>query len=183
MAPSRFLEGGSAGWSTCDHHTVVASDDAGGWALRSDAATVDEYMAELPDDRREAIAALRDLIVENLPPGYEESMLWGMITYAVPLERYPDTYNGQPLSYVSLANQKRHMALYLMGVYSDDAEAADFRRRWEAAGHKLDMGKSCVRFKRLEDVPLDVVADAVASTPVDAFIERYDAHRAARSGS
>jgi Domain of unknown function (DU1801) len=101
-----------------------------------------------------------------------------MIGYYVPLERYPDTYNGQPLGVASLANQKNHMAMYLTGIYSDDAEASWFKDRWRSTGKKLDMGKSCVRFKRLDDVPLDVVAEAIARTSVDDFIASYERSRA-----
>ena len=88
--------------------------------MRSDAQTVEAYLAELPDDRRAAISAVREVILENLPDGYEESMNWGMIAYEVPLSTYPDTYNGQPLSYAALASQKNHMAVYLSGIYMDE---------------------------------------------------------------
>lgn len=145
--------------------------------MRSDAPTVDAYLDDLPEDRREAIAAVRSVILEHLPEGFEEGMQYGMIGYYVPLDRFPDTYNGQPLSVAGLASQKRHMALYLMGVYgSDDAW---FRERWEATGHKLKMGKSCVTFRRLEDVPLEVVGEAIARTSVDDLIA---AHEQARRG-
>jgi Domain of unknown function (DU1801) len=136
--------------------------------MRSDAPTVEAYLADLPEDRREAIAAVRSVILEHLPEGFEEGMQYGMIGYHVPLERCPDTYNGEPLTLAALANQKRHMALYMMGVYgSDDAW---FRERWEATGRKLDMGKSCVRFRRLDDVPLEVVGEAVARVSVEDLI-------------
>jgi len=91
--------------------------------VSSDAATVDQYLAELPDDRRAAISAVRNVILANLPDGYEETMRWGMISYEIPLARYPDTYNGQPLSYAALVSQKRHMAVYLNGIYADGDEA------------------------------------------------------------
>jgi hypothetical protein len=146
--------------------------------VRSDARHVDQYLAELPPDRRDAIGAVRATILDHLPAGFEEGMQFGMIGYYVPLGRYPDTYNGQPLGIAALASQKRHMALYLMGIYADDDEAAWFKERWTAAGKKLDMGKSCVRFKRLEDVPLDVVGDAIARVSVDDFIAAYERSRA-----
>lgn len=104
-------------------------------------------------------------------------MQYGMIGYYVPLERYPVTYNGRPLSLAGLASQKRHLALYLMGVYGREDEAAWFRERWSATGKKLDMGKSCVRFRTLEDVPLDVVGEATAKTSVDDFIAVYERSR------
>ena len=146
--------------------------------MKSTAPTVETYLAELPDDRRVALAAVRDVILENLPAGFEEGMQYGMIGYYVPLERYPETYNGEALSLAALASQKRHMALYLMGVYGDAAEDTWFRERWESTGKRLDMGKSCVRFGRLEDVPLDVVGEAIARTSADDFIAAYERSRA-----
>jgi hypothetical protein len=101
-----------------------------------------------------------------------------MLTYVVPLSRYPTTYNKQPLAYVALAAQKHHYALYLSGVYGDPAQAAALREGFAGAGKKLDMGKSCVRFKRLDDLALDAVRAAVASTPPEAFIAQYEASRA-----
>ena len=140
--------------------------------MRSDAADVDAYLSELPDERRAAVAAVRAVILERLPPGLEEGIQYGMIGYYVPLERFPDTYNGQPLSAAALASQKRHIALYLMGVYGD--EDSRFREQWQATGKKLDMGKSCVRFRRLDDVPLDVVGEAIARTSVESLIAAHE---------
>ncbi len=95
--------------------------------MHSDASTVEEYLAGLPQDRREAISAVRDMINANLPEGYEEAMAFGMIGWGIPLEDYPDTYNGQPLGIAALASQKNHMAVYLMGLYSSEPEEAWFR--------------------------------------------------------
>ena len=145
--------------------------------MKSTAPTVEAYLAELPDDRRAALAAVRAVILENLPAGFEEGMQYGMIGYYVPLERYPETYNGEPLALAALASQKRHMALYLMSIYGDAAEDSWFRTRWESTGKRLDMGKSCVRFRRLEDVPLDVVGEAIARTSADDFIAAYERSR------
>jgi Domain of unknown function (DU1801) len=139
----------------------------------SKADTVEGYLAELTPERREAIEAVRGVIRANLPEGYDEGMEFGMISYHVPLERFPDTYNGRPLTYVALASQKSYMSLYLMGAYGDAEQDSWFRRAYRASGKKLDMGKSCVRFKRLEDLPLDVIGQAVARTGVDAYIEMY----------
>jgi len=148
--------------------------------MHSDAPTVDAYVASLPDDRREAIAEVRRTIAENMPAGYEESMAHGMIAWSVPLDVYPATYNGEPLMYVALASQKRHMAVYLMGVYGSEDLRERFLAEYRASGKRLDMGRSCVRFTRLDDLPLDVVGRAVAAVPMDAHVA---AAKAARSGS
>ena len=104
-------------------------------------------------------------------------MQYGMIGYYIPLERYPVTYNGQPLGVAALASQKRHLSLYLMGICGDDGESSWFRKRWAQTGKKLDMGKSCVRFRRLHDLALDVIAEAIARTSVDDFIAAYERGR------
>jgi len=145
--------------------------------MRSDAATVDEYLESLPPDRREAITTVRDTILGALPPGYEEAMNWGMIAYQVPLATYPDTYNGKPLMYAALASQKHHMALYLTAVYGDEDDSTRFVEEYRATGKKLDMGKSCVRFKRLDDLPLDLLGRTIASCPVDQFIALVESVR------
>jgi sugar/nucleoside kinase (ribokinase family) len=142
--------------------------------VQSKANTVADYLAQLPAERRQAIEAVRAVILENLPTGYEESMQFGMIGYAVPLSRYPKTYNGAPLNYAALASQKNHMAVYLMGCYGDEKLARWFETEFEKAGKKLDMGKSCVRFKKLDDLPLDLIGEAVARMPVDDFIALYE---------
>jgi uncharacterized protein DUF1801 len=145
--------------------------------VRSEARTVDEYIESLPEDRREAIAAVRAAVLEHLPAGYEEGMQYGMIGWYIPLESYPDTYNGEPLATAALASQKRHMSLYLNCVYSDAREREWFTQRWAETGKKLNMGKSCVRFKKLEDLPLDVVGEAVARVPPEDFIAAYERSR------
>ena len=142
--------------------------------MHSEATTVDAYLGGLPDDRREAMSAVRDVILANLPEGIVETMNWGMISYEVPLATYPDTYNGQPLAYAALASQKQHMSVYLMGVYGSDEVRVEFEDAYRASGKKLDMGKSCVRFKRLDDLPLDVVGRAVAAVPLDRFLAMHD---------
>ena len=140
-------------------------------------STVAEYLAGLPPDRRAAIEQVRGVILQNLPTGYQESVTWGILSYEVPLSRLPDTYNGQPLCYVALGSQKNYMSLYLMNVYGDAKAAKWFTSAYKAAGKKLDMGKSCVRFKKVDDLPLDVVAQAVARTPMDAWIRMYQESR------
>ena len=145
--------------------------------MQSDATTVDDYLAELEPDRKASVAAVRDVILENLPDGYEEVMQYGMISYIVPTAILAETYNGQPLMYAALASQKRYMSLYLTNVYGDEGSAEWFRQRYAASGKKLNMGKSCVRFRKLEDLPLDVVGEAIALTPMDEFLEIYRASR------
>ena len=140
--------------------------------VRSTATTVDEYLAELPDDRRDAIEEVRETILEHLPDGFVETMNWGMITYEVPLETFPDTYNGQPLMYAALASQKHHMAVYLTTVYADGEIDDWFRELYESTGKKLDMGKSCVRFKELDQLPVELIGEVIGRTPLDEFLER-----------
>ena len=144
---------------------------------RSNASTVDEYLDELAPDRRGQIETVREVVLENLPDGYSESMNWGMITWEIPLERYPKTYNKQPLMYAALASQKSYMSLYLMCVYAHDGNHTEFERRFKASGKKLNMGKSCVRFKTTDDLPMDLIAETIASTSVDDYIESYEAAR------
>jgi hypothetical protein len=141
---------------------------------------VDAYLNALPDDRRTVISKVRDVIRKNLPAGYAEGVGSGMLAYVIPLERYPKTYNGQPLAYVSLAAQKNYYALYLVGAYQDPKLADRLADGFRAAGKKLDMGKSCVRFKKLDDLALEVVGEVIASTPVEEFIRQHEAARAKR---
>jgi uncharacterized protein YdhG (YjbR/CyaY superfamily) len=152
-----------------------------GTMVSSKATTVAKYLAELPPDRRAAIAKVRETILANLPEGYEEGMQFGMIGYCVPLSRFPNTYNGQPIGIAALASQKQYMALYLMSVYGDPKTEAWFRDAFAKAGKKLDMGKSCVRFKKLEDLPLDVIGQTIARVSVDQLIAQVEAvHGSAR---
>jgi uncharacterized protein DUF1801 len=146
--------------------------------VSSNAPSVDEYLAELPPERRSIVASVRDLVRRNLPEGYRETMNWGMISYEIPLERYPDTYNKQPLGYAALAAQKDSYTLYLNSVYQDGDRKEWLEREFQKAGKKLDMGKSCLHFKRLEDLPLDVIARVIGSTPPEKFIEQYESSRA-----
>ena len=146
--------------------------------MRSDAVTVEEYLASLPEGRREAISAVRSVILDHLPAGYEEEMRWGMVSYEVPLAIQPDTYNGKPLMYAALASQKRHMAVYLSGVYADPAAREDFEQAYQATGKRMDMGKSCVRFPCLDELPLEVIGEAVARYSVNEFVDLY--HRGRR---
>ena len=139
--------------------------------MQSSARTVEEYLDDLPPDRLEALETVRDVILDNLPDGFEEAMNWGMITYQVPLSRYPDTYNKQPLMLAALASHKNHMAVYLTGVYADDESRERFTAAYKETGKRLDMGKSCVRFRKLDDLPVELIGEAIAQFTVDEFIE------------
>jgi uncharacterized protein YdhG (YjbR/CyaY superfamily) len=148
--------------------------------MRSGASTVEEYLAELPKERREAIEAVRRVILKNLPAGYEETMNWGMITYQVPLETYPDTYNKRPLMYAALAAQKNHMAVYLTAIYMDEEASREFEATYRATGKRYDVGKSCVRFRKLQDLPLELIGQSIASLPVSEFVKRAKEVRSVR---
>ena len=143
--------------------------------VRSTAATVKEYLDELPPERRRVISQVRETILDNLPEGFVESMNWGMISYEIPLERYPDAYNGQPLGYAALAAQKNHYAIYLMSVYQDADQEARLIEGFRVGGKRLDMGKSCVRLRKLEDLPLDLIGQVISGTTPEEFIARYEA--------
>jgi hypothetical protein len=146
--------------------------------VSSKASTVDAYLAELPEPRRVVVAAVRDLVNRHLPDGYVEGMNWGMISWEIPLSRYPVTYNAQPLAYVALAAQKQYYALYLPVFDEGSPQDAALRQAYAAAGRKLDMGKCCLRFRALDDLLVEPVAAVIASTPVDARIAQYEASRA-----
>jgi len=148
--------------------------------MPSNQAEIEAYLADLPEDRREAIEEVRQVILDNLPEGYEEAFNWGMITYQVPLETYPDTYNKKPLMYAALASQKNHISLYLTGIYSDDEAKREFEQAYKATGKRYDVGKSCVRFRRLDDLPLPLIGETIASLSVDEFIDRVKAARSKR---
>ena len=142
--------------------------------MPSSSTTVTEYLASLPAERRAVVSKVRAVVRKHLPGGYKEVAAGGGIAWVVPLSRYPETYNGQPLMYAALAAHKNSYSLYLMGVYGDAALEKWWRDAYAKAGRKLDMGKSCVRFKSLDALPLDVVGECIARVPVDAFIDRYE---------
>lgn len=149
--------------------------------MRSDAESVEQYLSELPPERRRAIEAVRRVILEHLPDGYDEVMNWGMITYEVPLGTYPDTYNKKPLMYAALASQKNHMAVYLTGIYMLDQDRKAFEKAYRATGKRYDVGKSCVRFRTLDDLPLELIGRTIGSMPVDDFVGRVEAARSPRA--
>jgi len=147
---------------------------------RSTASTVDEYLASLPDDRRAVVSAVREVVLRHLPEGYQETMNWGAISYEVPLERYPHTYNRQPLSFAALAAQKSYYALYLMCVHEGSEHGRILRDAYAAIGKRPDVGKSCIRFKSPDDLPLEAIGGIIASLPPDAYIRWYEAARERR---
>lgn len=148
--------------------------------MRTTATTVEEYLDSLPEDRRVALEQVRAVILKRLPKGYVETINWGMISYEIPLETYPKTYNKQPLMYAALASQKNYMAVYLSTIATSEEEAKAFEREYRATGKRYDVGKSCVRFRKLEDLPLDLVGRVVKATPPRAFIAITEAARAGK---
>lgn len=155
--------------------------------MQSKATSVEAYLAGLPEDRRDALQAVRETILANLDEDYEEGMQYGMIGYYVPHRLYPVGYHvdpKQPLPFAALASQKNYMSLYLMGIYtghpegeSENEHALWFREAWAATGKKLDMGKSCVRFNKLDDLPLEVIGEAIRRVPAKAYIQAYEQMR------
>jgi len=146
--------------------------------MQSKAKTVAQYLAELSPDRRKVVDGVRKVIRANLDPGFEEGMQYGMIGYYVPHSLYPAGYHcnpAQPLPFACLASQKNYLSLYLTCIYASSAERAAFEKAWRESGKKLDMGKSCIRFKKLDDLALDVIAKAIARVSMKKFIASYEA--------
>ena len=144
-------------------------------------STVAAYLRALPSEQRSTLTKLRQFIRKHVPKGYQEATNWGAITYQVPLKRYPETYNKQPLCYVAIAAQKNYFSLYLMSVYGDPAKKRQLEQGFAHAGKKFDMGKACIRFRALDELPLDTVADIIASTPVDTYVAVYERSRKGRT--
>jgi len=145
--------------------------------MRSEAVNVEDYLSSLPDDRRAAVSELRSTIVRNLPAGFKEVMSYGMIGYVVPHETYPPGYHCDPklpLGFINLASQKNYIALYHMGLYSGEL-LEWFRAEWPRhSKKKLDMGKSCIRFKKPEDVPFELIGDLVSRITPERWVEIYE---------
>jgi hypothetical protein len=154
--------------------------------MQSAKTTVKEHLAELPADRRAALEAVRSVILKNLDKDFEEGMLYGMIGYYVPHRVYPQGYHcdpSKPLCYAGLASQKNHMAIYLMCIYGSNEQREWFEGAWKKSGKKLDMGKSCIRFKRIEDLALDVIGQAIKRVPARKYIESVEAVLASRKSA
>ena len=149
--------------------------------MKSSATSVSQYLRSLPPDRRRTLTVVRDVITSNLPQGIVESMNWGMIAYEVPLTTYPDTYNGRPLMYAALAAQKHHMAVYLTGIYADDRLRNDFEAAYLASGKRMDLGKSCVRFRTLDDLPLELIGAAISAMTLGDFLALHSGGTSTRA--
>ena len=146
--------------------------------------TAAEYLRGLDPERRKVLSAVRKVVNANLAKGYVEGVDFGMISWAVPLKTFPHTYNGHPLCCAALGAQKHYNSLYLMAAYGNPKQAAALRDGFRQHGLKLDMGKSCVRFKSLEDLPLDVIGSVIASLPPQALIDAHESvHGKKRSGA
>lgn len=146
--------------------------------MQSKVSTVGEYLASLPEDRRTAIEAVRNVILKNLDKSMEEGVTYGMIGYYIPHSVYPAGYHcdpKQPVPYLNLASQKNHMALYMMGIYLDEEESKWFTSEWAKTGKKLDAGKSCIRFKKLDDLALDVIGKAIKRMPAKKYLGLMEA--------
>ena len=148
--------------------------------MQSNSTDIKSYLAELPEERRRAIETVRQVILDNLPAGYEEVMNWGMITYQVPLKEYPDTYNKKPLMYAALGSQKNHMSVYLTAIYIEDTDRQNFENAYRQTGKRYDVGKSCVRFRKLDDLPLELIGQSIAACPMPDFISRVKAAQSER---
>ncbi len=141
--------------------------------------TVDDYLNQLPEDRRDAVSAVRELVLQNLAPGFEEGIQYGMIGYYVPHSRYPAGYHcdpKQPVPFLAIASQKNHMSIYLMGLYTMEGQQR-FQDAWLATGKKLDMGKSCIRFKKVDQLAVDVLADTIRRMTLEGFLASYETSR------
>jgi len=145
--------------------------------VQSDANNVQDYLKELDEEKRKVITKVREEILKNLPKGYTETMNWGMISYEVPLEIYPDTYNKKPLMFAALAAQKNHYSLYLTPVYQSEALKNWLLKQFEKENKKIDMGKSCLRFKKVDDLPLKAIGELIKRIPVKKFLDIYEESR------
>ncbi|MBS0189572.1 MAG: DUF1801 domain-containing protein [Phycisphaerales bacterium] len=154
--------------------------------MQSKASTVAAYLASLPADRRAALEAVRKVILKNLDKDYEEGMGYGMMGYHVPHRVYPAGYHcnpEQPLPFAGLASQKNYMSIYLMCIYGESEHSKWFAEAWKKSGKKLDMGKACIRFKKVEDLALDVIGEAIRRMPAKKYIEMMEASLAKHAAS
>ena len=139
--------------------------------------TPEQYIASLPGDRAKTITTVRALINRHVSRGFEECLVWGTIGWTIPLSRYPDTYNQQPICYVALSSQKNFYSLYLMGAFWSESHLEQLKAAFKAAGKKLDMGKCCVHFQSPDDLPLEAIGELISSISSEKWIEMYEQSR------
>jgi len=139
--------------------------------------TPEQYIASLPADRAKTIATVRALVNKHIPRGYDECLVWGTIGWTIPLSRYPDTYNKQPICYVALSSQKNYCSLYLMGAFWSASQLEQLKAAFKAAGKKLDMGKCCVHFESPDDLPLEAIGKLISAISSEKWIEMYEQSR------
>ena len=144
---------------------------------KSSAETVKEYLNELPEGKREVVKKLRQIVSDNLPNGYQERMNWGMISYEVPLTKYPSTYNKKPLLFAAISAQKNYFSLYLTPVYQSKELEKELKKEYKKADLKVNMGKSCLRFKKLSELPLEFIGELISRIEVEDFIRIYEESR------
>ena len=143
----------------------------------SNVKTPAQYIASLPADRAKTIATVRALVNKHIPRGYDECLVWGTIGWTIPLSRYPDTYNKQPICYVALSSQKNYCSLYLMGAFWSASQLEQLKAAFKAAGKKLDMGKCCVHFESPDDLPLEAIGKLISAISSEKWIEMYEQSR------
>src|SRR5262249_49212001 len=143
----------------------------------SNVTTPAQYVASLSADRAKTIATVRALVNKHIPSGYDECLVWGTIGWTIPLSRYPNTYNKQPICYVALSSQKNYCSLYLMGAFWRASQLDQLKAAFKATGKKLDMGKCCVRFETPDDLPLDAIGNLISAISSEQWIEMYEQSR------
>ena len=149
--------------------------------VSSAAKTVAQYLDELSEADREVVSTLRDLFLKHLPKGLEEVMNWGMLTYQVPFSRVPKTYNNQPLAFAAIARQKNYFSIYLMSVYADEELRQKFESEYRDSGKRMDLGKSCIRFKSLNDLPIELIRKYLSVVSLEDYIAQYSALQIVRN--
>jgi len=164
-----------AGFQTSVIHFVREDDES--MKPPSNVKTPAQYIASLPADRAKTIATVRALVNKHIPRGYDECLVWGTIGWTIPLSRYPDTYNKQPICYVALSSQKNYCSLYLMGAFWSASQLEQLKAAFKAAGKKLDMGKCCVHFESPDDLPLEAIGKLISAISSEKWIEMYEQSR------
>ena len=164
-----------AGFQTSVIHFVREDDQS--MKPPSNVKTPAQYIASLPADRAKTIATVRALVNQHIPRGYDECLVWGTIGWTIPLSRYPNTYNKQPICYVALSSQKNYCSLYLMGAFWSASQFEQLKAEFKAAGKKLDMGKCCVHFESPDDLPLEAIGKLISAISSEKWIEMYEQSR------